>query len=426
MRKVWLVIEREYLTRVKTKGFVISTIIVPIFGIGFALMMAYLATRKPTQPFRLAVVDQSGEMSGALAASIRSNLNTTLPNGQPEFSVVQTPLAAGSLDSTEDSLRAQVYAGELDGYLVIPSDLSSAIELHLRNTANPQLIGRLSGAVNQALVAARLEQRGVPIADMDGLLRTADLKVLKVTRTGESVDRGQTIGVSIAFVMLLYIVLLMYGIMTMRSVLEEKTTRTMESLISVVPPFPLLAGKILGVAAVALTQFVIWMATLALLFSYGALMSAMSPGGSPLASVHIPVSLLIYALIFFAGGYFLYSSLYAAIGAACSNEQDAQQLQWMATLPLVFSVAIFSMVISDPASRASVVLSEIPFFTPILMTLRISVQTPPFWQIALSIGLLYVSVVGVVYVSARVYRVGVLMYGKRPNLPELLRWLRYT
>lgn len=426
MRKVWLVIEREYLTRVKTKGFVISTIIVPIFGIGFALMMAYLATRKPTQPFRLAVVDQSGEMSGALAASIRSNLNTALPNGQPEFSVAQTPLAAGSLDSTEDSLRAQVYAGELDGYLVIPSDLSSAIELHLRNTANPQLIGRLSGAVNQALVAARLEQRGVPIADMDGLLRTADLKVLKVTRTGESVDRGQTIGVSIAFVMLLYIVLLMYGIMTMRSVLEEKTTRTMESLISVVPPFPLLAGKILGVAAVALTQFVIWMATLALLFSYGALMSAMSPGGSPLASVHIPVSLLIYALIFFAGGYFLYSSLYAAIGAACSNEQDAQQLQWMATLPLVFSVAIFSMVISDPASRASVVLSEIPFFTPILMTLRISVQTPPFWQIALSIGLLYVSVVGVVYVSARVYRVGVLMYGKRPNLPELLRWLRYT
>ncbi len=426
MRKVWLVIEREYLTRVKTKGFVISTIIVPLIGVGFALMMAYVVTRQPTQPFRMAVVDESGEMSGALAASLRANLNTTLPNGQPEFSVTPAPVAAGSLDATEKGLRAQVISGRLNGYLVVPADLSQPIELHMRNTANPQLIGTLSGAVNQALVAARLEQRGVHIANMDGLLRTANLKVLKVTKTGESVDRGQSIGVSVAFVMLLYIVLLMYGIMTMRSVLEEKTTRTMESLISIVPPFPLLAGKILGVAAVALTQFVIWMATLALLFSYGALMSALSAGGSPLSAVHIPISLLIYALVFFAGGYFLYSSLYAAIGAACSNEQDAQQLQWIPTLPLVFSVAIFSVVISEPASRASVVLSEIPFFTPILMTLRISVQTPPVWQIALSIGLLYASVAGVVYVSARVYRVGVLMYGKRPNLPELLRWLRYT
>lgn len=426
MRKVWLVIEREYLTRVKTKGFVISTVIVPVLGIGFALMMGYLATRQPTQPFRLAVLDQSGEMSGALAASIRSNLNTTLPNGQPEFSVVQTPLAGDSLRGAEKSLRAQVNSGELDGYLVIPADLSHAVELHMRNTANPRAIGGLSAAVNQALIAARLEQRGVHVPDMDGLLRTVNLKVLKVGRFGESVERGQTIGVSVAFVMLLYIVLLMYGIMTMRSVLEEKTTRTMESLISVVPPFLLLVGKIIGVAAVALTQFVIWMATMALLFSYGALLSAMSPGGSPLSSVHIPISLLIYALIFFVGGYFLYSSLYAAIGAACSNEQDAQQLQWLATMPLVFSVVIFGTVLSDPASKASVVLSEIPFFTPILMTLRISVQTPPVWQIALSIGLLFASVVGVVWLSARVYRVGVLMYGKRPNLPELLRWLRYT
>lgn len=426
MRKVWLVVKREYLTRVKTKGFMISTIIVPVIGIGFALMMAYLATRKPTQPLRLAVVDQSGVLGAPLAASIHGNLNAALPNGQPEFSVALARVANGSLGGAEEGLRARVNAGELDGYLVAPADLSQPIELHLRNTANPQLIGKLSAAVNQALVAARLEQRGVRIADMGGVLRTTDLQVLKVTKSGESVDRGQTIGVSVAFVMLLYIVLLMYGIMTMRSVLEEKTTRTMESLISAVRPFPLLAGKILGVAAVALTQFIIWMATLALLFSYGALMSAMSPGGSQLSSVHIPVSLLIYALIFFIGGYFLYSSFYAAIGAACSNEQDAQQVQWMATLPLVFSVVIFPVVLSDPSSTASVVLSEIPFFSPILMTLRISAQTPPFWQIALSIVLLFLAVAGVVWVSARVYRLGVLMYGKRPNLPELLRWLRYT
>ena len=178
MRKVWLVVEREYLTRVKTKGFVISTIVVPLIGIGFALMMAYVATRQPTQPFRLAVVDESGQMSGALAASIRSNLSKTLPNGEPEYSVDQVPEEAGSLADVEEGLRARVNGGELDGYLVIPADLSQAVELHMRNTANPQLIGKLSAAVNQALVAARLEQRGVHIGDMDGLLRTSSLKVL--------------------------------------------------------------------------------------------------------------------------------------------------------------------------------------------------------------------------------------------------------
>ncbi len=421
MRKVCLIVQREYLTRVKTKGFLISTIIVPVIGIAFALMTGYLATRQPTTTFRLAILDQSG----ALAAPIQGGLNTKLPNGQAEFSVAPTPVSTGSLDSTEDGLRAQVNAGDLDGYMVIPADLSGTIELHMRNPDNVRLVDSLSGSVNQALIAARLQARGLRVADLSDVLHPANLKLMKVSKTGESVERGQTLGISVALVMLLYVALLMYGIMTMRSVLEEKTTRTMESLISTVRPFPLLMGKIIGVAAVAFTQFAIWMATMGLLFTYGAFMSAMTPG-SPLSGMHIPVSLLIYALIFFVGGYFLYSSLYAAIGAACSNEQDAQQLQWPATLPLVFSVVIFGTVLTDPASRASVVLSEIPFFSPILMTLRISVQAPPFWQIALSVALLYLSAVAVVYLSARVYRVGVLMYGKRPNLPELLRWLRYT
>ncbi len=421
MRKVLLVVQREYLTRVKTKGFVISTIIVPLIGVAFALMTGYLATRQPTQSFRLAIIDHSG----AMAAPTQNSLDTKLPNGQPEFSVAQTPAAGGSPNDVEESLRARVNAGGLDGYLVIPADLSQQIELHMRNPDNMRIIQTVSGAVSQALIAERLQARGVRVTDLHDVLHTEGLKLIKVGKTGEAVERGQTLGISIALVMLLYVALLMYGIMTMRSVLEEKTTRTMESLISTVRPFQLLIGKVLGVAAVAFTQFAIWMATIGLLFTYGAFMSAMT-AGSPFSGTHIPISLLIYALIFFIGGYFLYSSFYAAIGAACSNEQDAQQLQWPATLPLVFSVVIFSVVLTDPASRASIVLSEIPLFSPILMTLRISVQTPPFWQIALSIALLFLSVVVVVYLSARVYRIGVLMYGKRPNLPELLRWLRYT
>ena len=222
--------------------------------------------------------------------------------------------------------------------------------------------------------------------------------------------------------------LIMYGVITMRSVLEEKTTRTVEVLISAVRPFQLLMGKIVGVAAVGFTQYLIWMTSAALLASYGtAMASAVKPGaGSSFPQIHLPFALLGYLAVYFVLGYFLYASLFAAVGAAASNEQDAQQLQWPVTLPLVFGFIMFQGVLRDPSSTMSVVLSEIPFFSPILMILRLAAQTPPWWQVALSIALLALTTLGVVYFSGRIYRVGVLMYGKRPSVAELFRWLRYT
>jgi ABC-2 type transport system permease protein len=280
--------------------------------------------------------------------------------------------------------------------------------------------------VDQALISSRFEHRGVHLDDLQAILKGTDLKLLKVSEAGESVEKGQGIAIAIALVVLLYTSLLMYGIITMRSVIEEKTTRTMEVLISSVRPFELLAGKILGVAAVAFTQFAIWMTTTALLFSYGVLASWGLTRNSPLAGVHVPISLVIYAGVFFIGGYFMYASMFAAIGSACSNEQDAQQLQWLAMAPLVFCMIIYGVVLNEPASRTAVILSEIPFFAPVLMSLRISLQTPPAWQIALSLTLLVLTTIAVMYASAKIYRIGVLMYGKRPSLVELVRWLRYT
>jgi ABC-2 type transport system permease protein len=296
----------------------------------------------------------------------------------------------------------------------------------MRNPDNFALIGPLSGAVDQAVISARLSDRGVHLDDIKEILRGTDLKLLKVSETGESVEKGQSIGVAIALVILLYTALLMYGIITMRSVLEEKTTRTMEVLISAVSPFELLCGKILGVAAAAFTQFAIWMISTALLFTYGALAAAGMGQGSALSGVHIPISLVLYAGIFFFGGYFLYSAMFAAIGSACSNDQDAQQLQWVAMAPLVFCMVIYSVVLNDPTSTTSVVLSEIPFFSPVLMSLRISLQTPPAWQIILALALLFLTTIGSIYASAKIYRVGILMYGKRPSLVEMFRWLRYS
>jgi ABC-2 type transport system permease protein len=253
-----------------------------------------------------------------------------------------------------------------------------------------------------------------------------DLTLVKVTEQGEAEEKGQTLLLATALATVLYITLLTYGIATMRSILEEKSTRIVEILIASIRPSQLLAGKILGVAGVGMTQFLIWTVTAGALGAYGGAMSrALSPDAHP-APIHLPLSTLVYLVIFFLAGYFLYAALYATVGAIVSSEEDAQQMQWPVTLLVIMAFVPFGIILHDPNSPASVVLSLVPFFAPILMFLRIALQTPPFWQIALSLALLVLTTVGLIRFAGRVYRVGVLMYGKRPSLVEVLRWLKYT
>jgi ABC-2 type transport system permease protein len=422
VRKLGLIVKREYLTRVRTKGFIIGTFIVPVLGVAFCLLIIFLVNHEPAHSMRIVIVDNSG----MLAEVVSKGLDAKLENGQPEFDIVEVILRPASPDAVQQELRARINASKLDAYLWIPQDRNRSIELHLQNPGTFNSNGPLSRAVNQAVISERLSERGIHLDDMKKILGSKDLKVLKVSATGEVEERGQTVGIANALVVLLYTALLLYGVITMRSVLEEKTTRTMEVLISVVRPFELLCGKILGVAAVAFTQFAIWMISIALLFSYGALARLGIGEGSPIAMVRVPISLVLYAAMYFVGGYFLYSSMFAAIGAASSNEQDAQQLQWLAMAPLIFCMLISTVILSDPTSKTSVVLSEIPFFSPVLMALRISLKTPPGWQIVLSVVLLFLAIVGTIYASAKIYRVGILMYGKRPSVVEMFRWLRYS
>ncbi len=200
----------------------------------------------------------------------------------------------------------------------------------------------------------------------------------------------------------------------------------MEVLVSSLQPYQLLLGKILGVAAVGFTQYLIWTICGGLLAGYGSAMAtALSPGMS-VPRIHIPASMLVYLVIFYLAGYFLYASLYAAAGAMVSSDEEAQQVQMPMTLLIVVSFLLFGVILRNPNSPTSVVLSLIPFFAPILMVLRIALQTPPFWQIALCIALMIATTLAIVKFSAKIYRVGILMYGKRPSLVELWRWLRYT
>ncbi len=424
MRKIWLVIKREYLTRVRTKGFILSTVGLPLFSVGIFAIALALATRNADHPLRISIVDNLG----GLAPQILLGLNEKLPDGQPRFHLVRTWDRPAPEAKAHEELTRQVRDGQVDGFLEIPKGILHGEDatLRTRNTEDYQTTRTIGRALNNALIARRLSDRGVHIDDLSEVTRGVGLTLVKVTKTGESEENGQSLMVQLSLVMILYITLVVYGMITMRSVLEEKTTRIVEILASSIKPTYLLTGKIVGVAGVALTQYLIWMGTAAFVSAYGAVVGSAFFPAATAPRFHLPTTYLVYPLLFFTVGYFLYASLYAALGSMASSDEDLQQVQMPVTLILVACMILFPIVQRAPNSPLSVALTMIPFTSPILMVCRITVQTPPFWQIALSLAICIATTVGIVRVSAKIYRVGILMYGKRPSLVELLRWLRYT
>jgi ABC-2 type transport system permease protein len=425
MRKLWFVIKREYVVRVHTRMFLLSTIGLPLLMIGAFVVPAYIAGHHSSHTLQIAILDEEGGM-GHLAGQALAK--EKLPNDKPEFNIVATIEKPADPARTANDLRGRVESGSLDGYLLIPAGLlnGSDAEFHTRNPGDFTLTSGLARAVTQAAIGHRLALDNVHVSDMNALLQRVKVGVVKISRHGETQERGETLQAAIVLAIILYTSLLMYGITTMRSIIEEKSSRIMEILLSSVRPFQLLSGKILGVGAVGLTQFLIWAVAGALVVAYSTTMAGMLNPGSTGLHLHFPTVLWFWFVVYFLGGYFLYASIYAAIGAAVSSEQDANQVQMPITIVLVLCFTLFPVVVRDPSSHTSILLSMVPFFSPILMVLRVAMETPPLWQVLLSVGILALTILGVIYVSAKIYRVGVLMYGKRPSVVELLRWLRYS
>ncbi|MBI3758666.1 MAG: ABC transporter permease, partial [Deltaproteobacteria bacterium] len=243
-----------------------------------------------------------------------------------------------------------------------------------------------------------------------------------INRQGQR-EEGQTFFLTFGLIMAIYVSILVYGITVMRGVIEEKQWRIIEVLLSSVKPIELMLGKLIGIGLVGLTQFAVWALTGSLLSVLGT-MPLMRFVKVPLPS--LSPMLMFFFVLYFILGYFLYATLYAMVGAIVSNEEDGQQMQIPVTMTIVIPIMISALVMQDPNSLSSTLLSFIPFFSPILMFMRISFQTPPAWQIVLSIVLNLATILALIWLAAKIYRVGVLMYGKRPSLPEVARWLKYS
>jgi ABC-2 type transport system permease protein len=426
MHNVWLIIRREYVERIRSKMFLIFTLLMPAFMAGVILVPAKLEEMQ-SGARHIVVVAPNAD----LAAAVKQELLApppTVPSEDPteeaapknEFvvQVITTPTT-----ELRDTLRQQVISGTIDGFLWLDDqDLANHKATYsARDVADFQTNAAVRSAVRTALVKQYLAQKGMTGPQVERFLLPVELDTVHITKGHEGASGMAVFLTGFFMVMLLYVNVLVYGISVMRSIIEEKNSRILEVLLSSVTAKELLAGKILGVGAVGLTQILIWLVIGTLISTPGMVVAK-----AYLKNVHIPLSTIVWFGVFFVLGYFLYSTMYAALGAMVNSDQEAQQMQWPAMLPILLSVLLASPVMQHPDSQMAVWLSIVPFFAPILMFIRVTVEQPPAWQMALCLALMLATIYGLLVLSSRIYRVGILMYGKRPTLPELRRWLKYA
>lgn len=442
MRKFLAVVKREYIQRVRSKFFVVATILGPVLMAGFTIVPALMFQIKSGGPTRLVIVDQTGKMYDRVAKEIisgkeaRTNVATMEPPSQPAgpgnpqeqvnqagkmikptFVVEQVRLDNRSIDDVRRELEVRVQNRELEGYLVLPPNLlkDGQPEFRARNTADLFTKSNIETAITRAVRGQRLVEAGI---DEKTVARASEPVDLKTIEAGGKESKGEA---SFFFVfgigLLIYMSVLLYGQFVLGAVIEEKETRIAEILFSSMRSFPLMMGKLIGVSLVALTQLGIWAAAF-MIFSLWA------AGGSTITLPHIPPMLFVYFTVFFLMGYFLYATVYAVVGSMVTTTQEGGQLALPIVLLLVAGFYLSFNIIRSPSSPLAFWASMFPFFAPITMLVRIVTETPPLWQILLSLGIGVVTIVGLMWVASRIYRVGMLMYGKKATIPEVWRWVR--
>lgn len=437
-RKLWAIIKREYLARVRTKAFVISTILTPLIMAFFAVAPALMFVIRTGGVTRVAVIDETGKLGESVKQAVlregdedeqsnaNANNNASKQSEKQSYAVEVVSLDGRSVDDVKRELSARILHNQLDAYIVIPPSVltpgakDAKAEYYGRNTSDLTTIDRLRNRMNDAVLNQRLADAKIERNQLRALTNRVGFETTKVSERGEEKDSG--LGFLLAFVVgfVIYFMVIAYGQMMLSAVIEEKTTRISEVLFSSVPAFPLMLGKLIGVALSGLTQFVIWILTAALFSLYGAGPLAASGVALP----HLPISLGVYVILFFLLGFFIYATLYLLIGSMVTSVQEAGQVATPVLMLLVAGFWCSFLVIRSPSSSFAFWISLVPFFSPITMLVRIVTETPPFWQIALSLVVGWTTVVGLVWIAARVYRTGMLMYGKRATLPEVWRWVK--
>ncbi len=413
LRKVRAIIRREYVEHIRRKAFWIFTILMPVAWIVFFAVSIFTQTRA-SGVRRIAVIDPTGRYFEPLRNAI------THSEDAARFELTNAPVPAAGIDAQRADLRKRIEAKKLDGYLLLdPNSIASGkVAYRASSVSDFTYQEHLERHLNDVLLRDRLLARGIPPAAVAEFEKKTSIDARRVD------EKETKIGVQFVFFMFLYITLIQYGMYNLRGVIEEKSNRIVEIVISSVRPTELMLGKVVGIGLVGLTQYAIWSVlamNLALLSGSG-LAAALGFANATIPTV--PMSTLAYFVLFFILGYFFYASIYTAIGAPFNTDQEAQQLAMIPTIMIVSIWAFWGVIVNNPNSTLATVLSMIPPLTPMVMFFRVTLAPVPGWQVVLATAIMLVSIVAMSWLAGKIYRVGILMYGKKPTVPEILRWMR--
>jgi ABC-2 type transport system permease protein len=415
MREVLLIARREYLERVRSRAFLVMTMLFPLF-IGVMVGGSIFAGKLSSGVKKIAIASDDLVLAREVAAEMQDPSSRATP---PE-------VIAPATDADRAALSRRVEDKTLDGYLWLekkPDNSTPGATFVSRTSGDLFSLGGIESAVDRGIEREQLIQHGISRAEIDSITRHAEIQTLQLHQ-GQLIPSNsfKSFFGGYAMMFLIYFTVVFYGMNVARSVVEEKTSRIFEVLLSTVRPQSLMAGKLLGVGAAGLTQMAIWV----LLISAIVIFSAGASGMTGLTSFGIHPQQLFFLVAYFLLGFFFYSAIAAALGASVSSEQEIQQFSMVIVAPLTVGMILISYITSNPTALPVVLLSLFPPCTPVVMLLRMSSQMPPAWEIGLSMLLMLVFIWGAIWMASRIYRVGILMYGKRATLPEMLRWLRYS
>jgi ABC-2 type transport system permease protein len=441
MDKILFILLREYLTRVKKKSFIIMSFVGPILMAALFIVPVWLATMEDDEKFSVAVLDESQQFYKSLT-NTEIYTFTFLPEGKIS------------------ELKKTYFESGYNAVLNIPKDIENPnqkLTLYSDQQIKLSVQSYITQSIEKEIERLRMNEKGIDVKMLDSIEADLNINTIVWTAEGDENESSTELSMAIGFVfaLIIYMFIFMYGAQVMRGVMEEKTGRIVEIIISSVKPFQLMMGKILGIALVALTQFLLWIVlTLAIVMTANVLIVSNSQN-TPSSEVfqnttpanpdvekmlensnsnaanfmkivyNLPFGMILFSFIFFfIGGYLLYASLFAAIGGAVDNETDVQQFMLPITIPLILSIVLAQTIIQNPHGSVAFWFSIFPFTSPVIMIIRVGFGVP-WWEMALSMFLLIITFIGTTWVAAKIYRTGILLYGKKVTYKELWKWLRY-
>ena len=402
----------EFMEKVKSKAFIISLVLMPVIIAGMAILPAMLATKVDEEPIQIGIIDNTQKLVQLLSEKLDHDFR--LKNSQPNY-ILRNLLEGRTLEEARKEANKLVASDEIEGYFLIPGTAfdSGKVEYRAKNVGNFKIQERFSRAIEQVIIENRLVSRGFDTELIRKLTAGIDVKSIKISEKGEESESsfGETFAKSYIGLLMLIFMVLTSGQLLVRSMVEEKSNRVIEVLLSSCTPRDLMAGKILGLSGLGILQM--------LVYAFMGLALALKTNTNLLQPEYFILTLL-YAIL----GYLFYAAIFVAAGSPATTEQEAQQITAYISMLLVAPFALMMLVMQNPNSLIVKVLSYIPLLTPSIMVLRVSIQMPSIWEILATVALMIVSTMAMMWVAGKIFRVAVLSYGKRPTLPELYRWVR--